>query len=392
MEENLFIISAVGKDTPGLVHDLSNILSQNTINIVDVEARSVRGHFTMFMVIDITQSNYDLPKLISILKEISHKFDVGFDIKPYKINNLKIQKDLMVLTIMGQDKPGIIANITGICSQNNINIEKMKMIARGETIAMELRINVSNIETISDFRKIILDFSEKTSLDVSLRAFNSFKRSDQVVIFDCDSTIIQEEIIDELAKIAGVGDQVLAMTEQAMHGKIDFQTAVRKRVALLKGLTVEQLDFLTTTISLTPGAEELIQMLHNMGYKVGVVSGGFMFFMEYLKKRLNLDYIFANKLEIADGVVTGNLIGRIVDAEKKGDLIQEIANLENISTDQIVAVGDGANDRFMLQNAGLGIGFSPKEILKEHSDGIITADSLKGLQYFLGIPDEDDSL
>lgn len=388
-EDNLFIIAAVGTDTPGLVHNLSNILAQNNINIVDVEARSVRGHFTMFMVIDTLASHLDQTALQTILKDANQKFNVSFSITPYTLSNRIIQKDLMVLTIMGADAPGIIAKVTQIFTQNNINIEKMKMIARGETIAMELRIDTSNINSLADFRQIIRGFSDQTNLDTSLRAYNSFKRPDRVVIFDCDSTVIQAEVIDELAKIAGVGEQVETITHQAMCGEIDFETALRKRVALLKGLTVEQLDALTATIALTPGAEELIQTLHAMGYRVGVVSGGFMFFMEYLKKRLNLDYIFANKLEIIDGIVTGKILGNIVDAEKKGALIQEIATQEHISTDQIVAVGDGANDRFMLQNAGLGIGFSPKEILKQHSDGIITTPSLKGLQYFLGIPDED---
>lgn len=388
MEENLFIISAVGKDTPGLVNDLSSILAQQNINIVDVEARSVRGHFTMFMVIDALQSQWNLAELSNILKTASQKFDVSFNIKPYQLEQRKIQKELMVFTLMGKDKPGIIAHITHVFSSHNINIEKMKMIARGETIAMEVRVDVTNV-SVSNLRLALLEFSDQTGLDISLRPYNAYKGPDRVVIFDCDSTIIQQEVIDELAKIAGVGAQVQAMTEEAMRGEIDFQTAVRKRVSLLKGLTMEQLNQLTTTISLTPGAEELIQMLHAMGYRVGVVSGGFMFFMQYLQKRLNLEYIFANQLEIVDGVVTGNIIGEIVDAERKGAIIKEIAQKENISTDQIVAVGDGANDRFMLQNAGLGIGFSPKEILRQHSDGIINADSLKGLQYFLGIPDKD---
>lgn len=385
---NLYVISAVGTDSPGLVHKLTEILASNQINIVDVEARSVRGHFTMFMVVDLVQSTCSIDKMRTDLEQVSESFGIGFVIKSYDIAQPRIQKELMILTVMGEDCPGIVAKVTGIFSENKINIEKMKMIARGETIAMELRIDVSSIATISDFRKIMLDFSTETNLDVSLRNYDAFKKPDQVVVFDCDSTIIQEEVIDELGKIAGVGEQVQAMTEQAMRGEIDFQTAVRKRVRLLKGLTLDQLEQLTESLTLTPGAEELIQTLHTMGYRVGVVSGGFMFFMEYLKKRLNLDYVFANQLEIVDGVVTGELLGKIVDAEKKGALIEEIAHLENISMDQIIAVGDGANDRYMLQNAGLGIGFSPKEILKDYSDGVIQADTLKGLQYFLGIPDE----
>jgi phosphoserine phosphatase len=153
-------------------------------------------------------------------------------------------------------------------------------------------------------------------------------------------------------------------------------------------LTIEQLEILTKGIHLTPGAEELISTLHRMGYKVGVISGGFTFFTDYLKQRLNLDYVFANELAVEDGVLTGEIKGDIVDAQQKGQILQKIAAAERISVDQIVAVGDGANDRFMLENAGLAIAFSPKEILKEYSDGMITTDNLSGLRYFLGIPDD----
>ncbi|MBW2634327.1 MAG: phosphoserine phosphatase SerB [Deltaproteobacteria bacterium] len=145
---------------------------------------------------------------------------------------------------------------------------------------------------------------------------------------------------------------------------------------------------MTKSIHLTPGTEDLISTLHFMGYKVGVISGGFSFFTDYLKERLGLDYVFANELEIVDGRVTGRIKGDIIDAERKGEILIQIAQLENITKDQIVAVGDGANDRFMLENAGLAIAFSPKEILKEYSDGMITTDNLSGLRYFLGIPDD----
>jgi phosphoserine phosphatase len=153
-------------------------------------------------------------------------------------------------------------------------------------------------------------------------------------------------------------------------------------------LGAEKLEMLTRSINLTPGAEDLVSTLHFMGYKVGVISGGFSFFTDYLKTRLNLDYVYANELDIQDGVVTGRIKGEIIDAEQKGEIIKHIAEMEKISIDQIVAVGDGSNDRFMLQNAGLAIAFNPKEILKEYSDGMITTDNISGLRFFLGIPDD----
>jgi phosphoserine phosphatase len=290
---------------------------------------------------------------------------------------------------MGVDRPGIVAETSRELLKGGFNIEAVRMIARGEYIAMEIIVDASEASDLKVFRKELLRFMEDTGLDISLQNYDVFQKPKRVVIFDVDSTLINEEIIVELAKVAGVGEAVNRMTEQAMNGHMDFKDAVRQRVGLLKGLKVSQLEKLAQGVNLTLGVEELIATLHSIGYKVGVVSGGFTYFTDYLQKRLNLDYVFANELEIKDGVVTGRIVGDIIDAEQKGRIIQIIADREKISPDQIVAVGDGANDRFMLANAGLGIGFNPKEVLKEYSDGLITKKNLSGLRYFLGIPAED---
>jgi phosphoserine phosphatase len=388
LEKILYVISAVGQDRPGLVHSVTQILSDLHINIVDIEARSVRGHFTMFLVVDLSTSEKDYGDLLQALEPIRSNFNMGLRVEPYVEGRRKADKRMMIFTLMGKDRPGIVASVSGMFSENGINIETIKMIARGEYIATEVTIDTSDVPDIKNMRQMLYAFSESSGLDVSLRDYSKFQKQKQVVIFDCDSTIIQEEIIDELAKVAGVGETVKEMTIKAMNGEMSYTEAVKKRVSLLKGLTVEQLEILSRGIHLTPGAEELIGTLHRMGYKVGVISGGFSFFTDYLKKRLNLDYVFANELAVENGVVTGEIKGDIVDAERKGDILQKIADTEGISIDQIVAVGDGANDRFMLENAGLAIAFSPKEILKEYSDGMITTDNLSGLRYFLGIPDD----
>ena len=386
--ESLYVISAVGQDRPGLVHSVTRVLANLHINIVDIEARSVRGHFTMFLVVDLSTSSVTYEQMMKAIQPVGANFNLGLRVEPYEAGRRKADKRLKMFTLMGKDRPGIVASVSGIFSDNAINIETVKMIARGDYIAMEIIIDISDVDDVSDLRKVLYDFSKETGLDVSLRDYDRFQKPKRVVLFDCDSTIIQEEVIDELAKVAGVGEAVQSMTAQAMNGEISYVDSVKKRVSLLKGLTVNQLEMLTQAIHLTPGAEELISTLHHMGYKVGVVSGGFTFFTDYLKERLNLDYVFANELAVENGLVTGEIKGEIVDAEKKGSILKKIAKLERISEDQIVAVGDGANDRFMLQSAGLAIAFSPKEILKEYSDGMITTDNLSGLRYFLGIPDE----
>lgn len=385
---SLYVISAVSKDRPGLVHSVTRVLADLNVNIVDVDARSVRGHFSMFLVVDLGTATCTYEDMMTALKPVGECFDLGLRAEPYQAGRRKADKHLMILTVMGVDHPGIVAAISAILAQNRINIEKIKMIARGDYIAMELKVDMSEVSNLAGIRDQLYAYSEADGLDVSMREYDVLEKPKRVVVFDCDSTIIQAEVIDELAKIAGVDREVRQMTREAMSGALDFNEAIRRRVKLLRGLPVDKLELLARSISLTPGTEELISALRTMGYKIAVISGGFSFFTNYLKERLNLDYVFANELEIEDGIVTGNISGGIIDAEKKGEILMEIARREGVSPDQVVAVGDGANDRFMLQNAGLAIAFNPKEVLKQYSNGMITTKSLYGLLHMLGVPDE----
>jgi phosphoserine phosphatase len=339
------------------------------------------------LVVDLSTSKHNYDEMKTRLEPTREHFDLGLHIQPYEAGRRKAAKIMVVITVMGADRPGIVAGLTKLLANHGLNIETMKMIARGEYIAMETTVDISDMDVSVRLRRELRKFADYTGLDVSLRDEDIFQKPKRVVVFDCDSTIIQAEVIDELAKVAGVGQHVKKVTQRAMDGEIDFFEAITQRVGLLKGLTEKQLKALTCTIHLTPGAEDLISSLKTMGYKVAVISGGFSFFTDYLKERLNLDYVFANELEIKDGLTTGRIKGEIIDGERKADIIKTIAEKENIALDQIVAVGDGANDRFMLEKAGLAIGFNPKSILKEYSDGIITSDNIFGLLYFLGAPD-----
>jgi len=385
--QDLYVISAVGQDQPGLVHSVAKVLGAMHINIVDMDARAVRGHFMMFLVVDLSTSKSTFSELNERLEPAREHFNLGLHIQPYEAGRRKANKTMVVITVMGADRPGIVAGLTNLLANYELNIEAMKMIARGEYIAMEAAVDISDMDSSVRLRRELRKFADYTGLDVSLRDEDVFQKPKRVVVFDCDSTIIRAEVIDELAKVAGVDKRVKRVTQRAMDGEIDFFEAITERVGLLKGLTEDQLKKLTRSIHLTPGAEDLISSLKSMGYKVAVISGGFTFFTDYLKERLNLDYVFANELEIENGRTTGQVKGEIIDGERKAQIIKTIADRENIALDQIVAVGDGANDRFMLEKAGLAIGFNPKSILKEYSDGIITSDNIFGLLYFLGAPD-----
>jgi phosphoserine phosphatase len=204
-----------------------------------------------------------------------------------------------------------------------------------------------------------------------------------------DMTIVDYEIINKLASCVGVDEEVKSITERAMLGEMDFEQSLRQRVRLLKGTPISTLETIARNLQLTPGSEELIHHLKQMGYKIALISGGFTYFTDVLKERLGFDYSFANQLEIVDGVLTGEIIGEVIDAEAKGSIVNRLADLENIRPENVVAVGDGANDCLMIQNAGLGVAFNAKEILKKVSDGSISRENLLGLLNVLGIADKE---
>jgi phosphoserine phosphatase len=226
-------------------------------------------------------------------------------------------------------------------------------------------------------------------MDFILQPESTFKKRKKVIVFDMDSTIVDGEIIDEMAKLAGVGEKVAALTEKGMREKINFSRSLRIRVSLLKGLGLKGIEPLARTLKLTKGSEELVAALKEMGFRVGLISGGFSYFTDILKKRLGFDYAYGNELEIRKGRLTGRIKGRIIDARRKAQIMDEICRKEGITREEVVAVGDGSNDRIMVANAGLGIAFNAKEMLKKVADGAITRDHMRGVLYCLGITDLD---
>lgn len=380
---NLIAVTVYGPDKRGIIYGISNVLAENNINIVDIEQNVIHGLFVMFIVADISKSRISLEGLEKRLKEVGKNLGVEVHISKFEKPESK-EKNLYVITVLGKDRVGIVRDISKILLDYGVNIEKTSLTARDQLISIEFLIDIGNANP-DEIKKRLKEDVEKFNLDIVIQPYESFEREKRLIVFDMDSTLVDAEIIDEIAKYAGVEREVKEITEKAMKGEIDFKTALTERVKLLKGLPVEVLEKIYENIELTEGAKELIQALKRAGYKIALVSGGFTYFTEKLKRELGLDYAFGNELEIKDGKLTGRLKGRIIDAEEKAKIIEEIAKKEGISKENIVAVGDGANDRIMIENAGLGIAFNAKKVLKEVADGTISKENLIGLASVLGL-------
>ncbi len=382
----LVALSVYGIDKPGIVYKISEVLAKNNVNIVDIEQNVLQGLFAMFIVGDVENCKISISELERELKERGKEVGVEVHLSPFNRQETP-KKELYVVTVLGRDRVGIVRDITKILYEHGINIEKTSLTARDNLISIEFLIDIrgTNLENV---KKQLKEEVESFGLDIVIQPYSVFKRDKRLIVFDMDSTIVDAEIIDEIARAAGVGDEVKKITKMAMNGEINFDEALKERVKLLKGLPVKVLEKIYSEVKLTPGAKELIQSLKSAGYKTALISGGFTYFTERIKKELGFDYAFGNELEIKDGKLTGRIKGRIINAEEKARIIEELAKKEGISKENIVAVGDGANDRIMLKNAGLGIAFNAKKALKEIADGTLSKDNLIGLASVLKLQAE----
>jgi phosphoserine phosphatase len=390
MKKSLTVITVLGKDRPGLVAELTCEISGIKGNIVDIEQSVIRGLFSMFMLVDLSSTTLSYDEFSKRLIVLSKKLNVDITLSAYGKydgDHLPKKRDLDNVTIMGKDKPGIVTAISSALYETGTNIERIKMVARGDLLVMEMTVDRKKKTDQSALREKLRSVGERIGMDIVVQPESAARMRKRLVVFDMDSTIVDAEIIDELAKAGGVGKEVSDITARGMEGKLDFEQSLRERVFMLKGLPVETLAEIRDNMKLTPGSEELLRTLKGMGFKLALISGGFTYFTDELKNKLGFDYAYANELVIKDGKVTGEVTGQIIDSKKKADIVQEIMKKEGLTKDEVVAVGDGANDRIMIKNAGLGIAFNAKEVLKKVADGSITKNNLKGLIYCLGVED-----
>ncbi len=391
MNDHLFVVTVLGKDKEGLVSGITKQLAKDNVNIVDIEQSVIHGLFSMFMLVDISKSISPIKDIQNKLHNYSIKQAIDVRLIPFSEYDGRKntgERNIQRIIIFGKDMPGIVASISMALSNINLNIERIKMIARGDLLAMELFVDSKAI-ALNELRNIMGKAGKQMGIDVIVQPKSASVFRKMLIVFDMDGTIIDEEILDEMAKKAGIGPQVSELTAKGMRGEIDFEESLKKRVSMLKGLPESVLKEMVDELRITPGTEDLISALKNMGYKVALISGGFTYFTDALKERLGFDYAFGNELVIQDGKVTGELKGDIIDSERKAAIMEELADKEGLQRKDIVAVGDGANDRIMLENAGLGIAFNAKDVLKNVADGSITKNNLKGLLYCLGASEKE---
>lgn len=390
-KQSRYVVSVIGEDRVGIVSEVTQFLFRRGFNIVDIEQSVIHSQFTMVLLVQPLRSRVQLRGLKNGLSRLAKRLEMKITLTPlHQFKGLRFaeMKRPYVLTILGTDRPGVVAGFSSVLSRHQCNIERIKMIARGEFLAMEMWVDLREAN-FSHLRTSLLKEAKKIKMDIVIQPEHIFKKRKKVIVFDMDSTIVEGEIIDEMAKLAGVREKVASITEKGMEGKIDYVQSLRERVSLLKGLRVKSLESLAKTFRLTKGSEELIGALKEMGFKIALISGGFTYFTDILKKRLGFDYAYGNVLEIKRGRLTGKVRGKIIDAQRKAEIMDEICRKEGITREEVVAVGDGSNDRIMVANAGLGIAFNAKEILKEVADGAITRDHMRGVLYCLGISDMD---
>ncbi len=402
--KEILLINIAGGDRAGVTVSVTAILAEFDVNVLDIGQAVIHSSLSLGILVELPEAS----EHGSLLQRIEQRMEeLGLQVR-----FTLISEDSYSEWVGGQGRPRYVvtllarkitaaqlSQVTGVFASYGLNIDGINRLSGriplGEQsdlskAAVEFSVRGELVEP-DRFRRELLELASQLDVDISLQEDNKYRRNRRLVAFDMDSTLIETEVIDELAERAGVGDQVRAITEQAMRGEIEFNESFERRVALLEGLDESVLADIAAQLPITEGAEHLISTLKSLGYKTAILSGGFTYFGRYLQARLGIDYVYANELQISDGKVTGRVQAPIVDGARKAALLKEIAEREGIDLQQVISVGDGANDLPMLSIAGLGIAFRAKPLVKESAEQSISTLGLDGILYLLGIGDRYQS-
>lgn len=400
-KREIILLNISGQDQRGVSATITDILARNDAVILDIGQADIHHNLSLgiLFMTDSSRSGEIFKQLIFKTNDL--KVQINFSIveeDDYEKWVGMQGKNRYIITILGRRLTALqISKVTKVISDQGLNIDAIRRLTGRIPIAdNEKQMDKSCIEfsvrgNAKDREAMQREFMEmagKLNFDISMQQDNMYRRSRRLICFDMDSTLIRTEVIDELADRAGVGDQVRAITESAMRGEIDFTESFTRRVALLKGLDISVMKEIAENLPITEGVERMMKALKRSGYKTAILSGGFTYFGEYLKRKFGFDYVYANELEVGeDGKLTGRYLGDVVDGRRKKELLRLLAQVENINIAQTIAVGDGANDLPMLSEAGLGIAFHAKPKVKAEAGQSISTIGIDGVLYFLGFKD-----
>ncbi|MCW9052207.1 MAG: phosphoserine phosphatase SerB [Motiliproteus sp.] len=401
--KEIILITISGEDKPGVTSTITRILAKYSVNILDIGQAVIHDNLSLGILVEVPKESESSPILSDVLFRM-HELGMNTKFDPVRMEDYSRWvegqgKARHIITLLARRVTSEhISKVTRIAAEHGLNIDNISRLSGRVHLDDSEDLTKSCVEfsvrgaPSEDLRQEFLRLASDMDVDIAFQKDDIFRRNRRLVVFDMDSTLIEAEVIDELAKEAGVGDQVAAITEEAMQGKIDFTESFRRRVGLLKGLDESVLAQIAERLPLSEGAEELVSNLHALGFKTAILSGGFNYFAGYLKSKLGFDYVYANELEIENGKVTGRVTGTVVDGNRKAELLREIADREGVRLEQTIAVGDGANDLPMLSIAGLGIAFRAKPLVRESAKQSISTLGLDGILYLIGFRDRDSVL
>lgn len=387
--KNLLMVNVSGQDQPGITATLVRVLVEHNVEVVDIEQASLQNLLGLYLLLDLSKASDSKDSVIKDLLFEASKLNLTLNFRFFSPNEVLAlnQRNLYVLTHFGGTHA--LAELSRILGEENVNIEMISSLAHHDALSVEMILNVNSASSLGRLKQQIMVKSHELNIDLALQKMEAYRKNKRLIFFDMDSTLVDMEIIDEMALRAGVYREVSRITEKAMRGDFDFEESLIQRVALIKGLAVSELTEIRNNMRLSQGVEELTTTLRWLGYKLGVITGGFDFFSDYLKEKLGFDFAFANKLEIKNGVLTGRIVGPIIDAAQKARIVNQTSCDHGILLDQTVVVGDGANDALMLGQAGLGIAYNAKKGVDRAANVSLGRSRLKNILYLLGVTEED---